>query len=103
MKFPSLGIIAQLNNHHAPVKAVNHVHPLSLFPWPVRVSVITRSKSCVHDIWRADAHLYSLSATHEIATSVSKLITFSLAISKLLWLIFLVRDLLTVLREKRGS
>lgn len=103
MKFPLLGIIAQLNNHHAPVKAVNHVHPLSSFPWSVRMNVITRSKSCVRDSWRADAHLYSLSATHERATSVSKVITFSLGISKLLRLMFLVRDLFTVLRKKRGS
>lgn len=50
MKFPLLGIIAQPNNHHAPVNVVIHVYPLSSFPWHIRTNIINRSKSCVHNI-----------------------------------------------------
>lgn len=101
-KFPWPGITAQPNNHHVPVKAVYHAYPLGSFPWHIRKSIIHRNRSYGHDIWRADAHLHS-SATHEMATNTSKVITISLAISKLLCLVFSVRNMPIVLRKRHGS
>lgn len=87
-----MGVIAQLNNHHAPVKAVINVYPLSSL-LGIQNEHYKQKQSVwlimwLQVIWRVDTYLHSSSATYKIITNLSKVITYSLAIRKLLCLIF---------------
>lgn len=91
-KFPLVGVIAQLNNHHAPMKAVINVYPLNSLL--VIQNEHYKQKQSVwlimwlQIIWRVGTYLHFSSATHKIITNLSKVIIFSLAIRKLFCLIF---------------